>query len=151
MKILKASCALPMFFAPMEIDGKHYLDGGLGESIPCERAVFHGCDRIVVVLTKPEGVGPGEYSKYMRIIRHMYPDFPKIWEACEMRLERYAKSMEYLRSLEESGRAFVIRPQHNMSKFERDNTKLRAYYKHGYDAARASLPRLREFLSRRCT
>jgi len=146
LRIIKASCALPMFFAPIEIDSKHYLDGGIGDSIPCKRAIERGCDKLIVVLTKPEGVGPGGYSRYMRIIKHMYPQYPKLWEACEKRLERYEESAAYMRELEADGRAIVIRPRKSISKFERDNAKLRSYYKHGYDAAQSSMRRIRDFL-----
>ncbi len=146
IEIVKASCAIPMLFAPIEIDGKHYLDGGLGNSIPCDRAVEQGCDRIIVVLTKPEGTSPGDYSKNMRIIRHMYPQYPNFWRACEQRIENYNKSFEYMRKLEAEGRAIVIRPTKRISKFETDNKKLRAQYKHGYDAGRAEMKRVKDFL-----
>lgn len=146
LRIIKASCALPMFFAPIEIDSKHYLDGGIGDSIPCRRAIERGCDKLIVVLTKPEGTAPGEYSKYMRIIKHMYSEYPKLWEACEKRLDRYNESFEYMKRLESDGKAIVIRPRKNISKFEKDNTKLRSYYKHGYDAALSNMKNIREFL-----
>ena len=146
LRIIKASCALPMFFAPIEIDSKHYLDGGLGDSIPCRRAIERGCDKLIVVLTKPDGTAPGEYSRYMRIIKHMYPEYPKLWEACEQRLVRYGDSVEYMKKLVEDGRAVVIRPRKSISKFEKDNAKLRSYYKHGYDAALSQLKSIEEFL-----
>ncbi len=146
IKIVKASCAIPMLFAPVEIGGHHYLDGGVGNSIPCDRAIERGCDKIIVVLTKPEGTPPGDYSKNMGIIRRMYPEYPNFWRACEERIERYGRSFEYMRQLEAEGRAMVIRPTKKMSKFETDNVKLRAQYKHGYDAGRANMKAIREFL-----
>lgn len=44
-----ASCAVPGLFAPVEIDGKHYLDGGLVHSIPVGRAMALGARRIYVL------------------------------------------------------------------------------------------------------
>ena len=146
--ICKASCSLPMLCAPVEIDGKHYLDGGIGYSIPCDRAMEMGCDKLVVVLTKAEGVSPGDYSKYGRIIRHMYPQYPKFWQACEERIERYEKSVEYMKTLEREGKAVVIRPISSISKFERDNAVLRSFYKHGYTAAKHNLAKIKSFLAR---
>ena len=146
LKIIKASCSLPMFFAPVEIDGRHYLDGGIGESIPCKRAVERGCDKIIVVLTKPEGVGPGGYSKYKRILSHMYGQYPLFIDACLARYERSDESMRYMRELEQEGKAIVIRPTKNMSKFEQETTKLRAQYRHGYNAAKAEIKRIKSFL-----
>jgi len=44
-----ASSAVPGLLPPVEIDGEHYLDGGLVASIPLDRAVRHGADRIFVL------------------------------------------------------------------------------------------------------
>ena len=145
LKILKASCSLPMFFSPVEIDGKHYLDGGIGNSIPCDRAIEQGCDKIVVVLTKPEGTSAGGYSRYKRILKHMYPQYPAFLDACQMRLERYAESVAYMRELEAEGKAIVIRPTKHVSKFERDTARLREYYRNGYQAAQLEMKNIKKF------
>jgi NTE family protein len=44
-----ASCALPGVFPPVHIAGEHFLDGGLVNSIPLERAVAHGADTVWVL------------------------------------------------------------------------------------------------------
>lgn len=44
-----ASCALPGVFPPVQIDGEHFFDGGLVNSIPLDRAVQHGADTIWVL------------------------------------------------------------------------------------------------------
>ncbi len=44
-----ASCALPGVFPPVEIDGEHFLDGGLVNSIPIARAVRQGATEIWVL------------------------------------------------------------------------------------------------------
>ena len=44
-----ASCSVPGLFPPVEIDGYHYLDGGLVHSIPVGRALRLGATRIVVL------------------------------------------------------------------------------------------------------
>jgi NTE family protein len=44
-----ASCAVPGLLPPVEVDGEHYFDGGLVDSIPVGRAVTLGA-RIVYVL-----------------------------------------------------------------------------------------------------
>ena len=147
LKIVKASCSLPMFFAPVEIDGGHYLDGGIGNSIPCDRAVERGCERLVAVLTKPEGTGAGGYKRYKRILRYMYPQYPEFIRACMQRLDRYAQSVEYLNGLEQEGRAIVIRPSKHISKFEQDAQKLRDYYRNGFIAAQMNMKRVKSFLS----
>ncbi len=44
-----ASSAVPGLFPPVEIDGRHYLDGGVVNSIPISRAVALGADEIFVL------------------------------------------------------------------------------------------------------
>jgi len=44
-----ASCSVPGLFPPVEIDGRHYLDGGLVHSIPVGRALLLGATRIYVL------------------------------------------------------------------------------------------------------
>ena len=44
-----ASCAVPGLFAPVRIDGEHFLDGGLVHSIPVGRAVALGATTIYVL------------------------------------------------------------------------------------------------------
>lgn len=44
-----ASCALPLFYPPAEINGRHYVDGGVLDALPFEYAAKLGADRIVAV------------------------------------------------------------------------------------------------------
>jgi NTE family protein len=44
-----ASCAVPGLLAPVEVDGEHYFDGGLVDSIPVGRAVSLGADTVYVL------------------------------------------------------------------------------------------------------
>lgn len=44
-----ASCAVPGLLPPVEVDGEHYLDGGLVHSIPVGRAVALGAATVYVL------------------------------------------------------------------------------------------------------
>ncbi len=44
-----ASSALPVFYPPAEIGGRHYVDGGVADALPVERAAEREPDRIVAV------------------------------------------------------------------------------------------------------
>jgi NTE family protein len=44
-----ASCAVPGLLPAVEVDGEHYLDGGLVHSIPVGRAVALGADTVYVL------------------------------------------------------------------------------------------------------
>ncbi len=54
LQLLKASSALPFLYRNgVEIDGEHYLDGGLAAPLPIEEAYHRGARRIVVIRTAP--------------------------------------------------------------------------------------------------
>lgn len=44
-----ASCAVPTLLAPVEVDGMHYIDGGVVNSIPISRAIERGATTIYVL------------------------------------------------------------------------------------------------------
>ena len=44
-----ASCAVPGLLPPVEVDGRHYFDGGLVDSIPVGRAVALGASTVYVL------------------------------------------------------------------------------------------------------
>lgn len=134
LTICKATCSIPMLCEPVELDGNHYLDGSIADSIPIERALENGCDRVVIVLTKPEAkVAPTEYKKFKSVLGAMYKKYPAFVDACMDRTERYEKEAALMRKMQENGKAFVIRPTDiSISKFERDSHKIKEFYRHGY-------------------
>jgi len=46
---LLASCAIPGLLPPVALNGRHYYDGGLVNSIPLDRAVAMGCTEVYVL------------------------------------------------------------------------------------------------------
>lgn len=49
-----ASCAVPGLLPSVQLDGLHYLDGGVVDSIPVRRAIDLGADRIVLQVGRIE-------------------------------------------------------------------------------------------------
>lgn len=149
LKIVKATCALPMLSDPVEIDGKHYADGSITDSIPARRAIENGCERVVAVLTRPDGKGHAtDYTKTRGILKTMFAkEYPKFFEACMNRMEYYIDSVHYLEKLKEEGRALIIRPGlPELSKMEKDEEIIEAYYQNGRDKATENIAELREWL-----
>lgn len=54
VEVLLATCALPLYFPPVIIGGRRYVDGGIRSVLPIESALAFGAARIVAV-----DVGPG--------------------------------------------------------------------------------------------
>jgi NTE family protein len=48
-----ASAAMPAIFPPVEIDGERFIDGGVVDNVPIQRAIDAGATRIVVLLCAP--------------------------------------------------------------------------------------------------
>ncbi len=51
---MKASSAIPFFCKPYTVDEIPYYDGALSDPVPIKKAFELGCERVVVILTKPE-------------------------------------------------------------------------------------------------
>ncbi len=131
--ILKASCAIPGVCRPYEIDGIPYFDGALGDPVPVERAFAEGCDRVVVLLTKPANVArtPGQDPTFARMVRRKYPHAAT---ALLNRAERYNEGVRIAREYERAGRALIVSPDDTcgVSTLTRDKDRLDALYAKGY-------------------
>lgn len=54
LEYIRASGSMPYVSKIVEIDGKKYLDGGISDSIPIEKIINMGYDKIIVILTRPQ-------------------------------------------------------------------------------------------------
>ena len=146
---LKASCSLPFITKPRVIKGIEYLDGGVSDSIPYEKAFEDGCDRVVVVLTRHESYIREAFTAG-RFSQFLYKDHPAVLKMMESRHERYAKQLEALNKLEAEGKAFVIRPPRpiELGRMEKNREKLRRTYIMGYEEGEVILPKLQEWLEK---
>ena len=105
-----ASCSIPLLNAPVELDGRFYYDGGVGDSIPVGRALSKGYGKVVAVLTRRAGVYPEVSAKAQAAYRVFFRHDPQFRDAILSRPARYRAQMAYLSRLEAQGRAFLIRP-----------------------------------------
>jgi NTE family protein len=55
-----ASCALPIYFPPLKLDGDHLVDGGVLDVFPVRKAAAWGAERIIAVDVGTEMTPPGE-------------------------------------------------------------------------------------------
>lgn len=52
-RILMASSSIPGVNRPYVVDGTPYFDGALGDPVPIAKAFADGCDKVVLILTRP--------------------------------------------------------------------------------------------------
>ena len=133
--LLQATCAIPMMFPIIELDGQPYLDGGCADAIPWRRAFEAGCDRVVVILTQPRDYCK-EGDRTIRMIERHFRKYPNFVETMRTRSERYNASREELFDLEAQGKVLVIAPEDTLgcSRTEKDLEILRALWQSGYFA-----------------
>ena len=58
IEAILASAAMPAIFPPVEINGEKYIDGGIVDNVPFQRAIDAGATRIVILLCSPPVVAP---------------------------------------------------------------------------------------------
>lgn len=142
-----ASCALPLLAQPVKVGRHYYLDGGIADSIPYQKAIEAGCDKNIVILTRTRDYRK-ETDRTVKLSSKMYRRYPKIAEAMLARAEKYNASLEELEKLEKEGKVFVIAPAdtYGVGRAERNLDKLERLYEEGYHQTKRLMPRLKEYL-----
>lgn len=135
--MVKATCAIPLVFPPIGLNGEQYFDGGICDPIPVRKALADGNEKLLIVLTRPVG-----YEKTLsrsnqvaaKVLRRKYP---KLVEPLLTRHERYNETVRYCEELEQQGRAVLLRPAAEgiIDSFEKDLDKIEASYRYGYQLA----------------
>lgn len=144
-EVLKASCALPMVCSPVEIKGELYYDGGVSDPLPVQKALDDGCDRLVVILTKPLDFVMGR-----EITSPLHPyllkKYPAVVKALDKRGVRYRRGLRLLRKLEKEGRAVIIAPsqKQKITTATKDVETLKSFYRLGYDDAMQKLGEIKK-------
>jgi NTE family protein len=123
-----ASCALPVFYPPIELNGRYLVDGGVNDSLPVEFAGSIGADRIIAIDVGAVGAGDAEkaLSQGMVAIHHRVVE-----------IMNYPRKMERLARW--SGPPLVyVRPRIDAySTFEFDRTEF--FIEEGYRATKEAL------------
>lgn len=134
-KKVVASCALPIMFQPVEIDGQLYMDGGITDSIPFQKAIDEGCDKIIVIITRERNYIK-DVEPAIGISRFLYRKYPEFKKALKNRTEMYNNTHHRLLELEKEGRIILIAPEVDTSEWkrtEKNPEKIQAMYDIGYN------------------
>jgi len=148
IQALRASGSMPFVSQPVEYNGEYYLDGGIADSIPIKKIMSMGLDKVIVVLTRPNG-----YRKKRASItpaKVMYKKYPKMIETMKNRYKVYNKSLDEIKFLESEGDIFVVRPSEliKIKKMEKNEDKLKNMYNLGYNDLYSRKSELNEYLNK---
>lgn len=148
MKMIKASSSLPGLTLPVEFKGSKYLDGGVTDSVPVQKAIADGGDKIVVVLTRDASYDkkPLKGKIFQKIKFREYPNF---LEALFNRHNEYNETLDLIEKLEREEKIFVIRPSKpiNISKFEKNLETFDKIFELGKNDAKNKLKAIKTYLT----
>lgn len=148
-KILRASCSLPLISPPVEIQDKHYLDGGIADPIPIKKSIADGNPYNVVILTRDLNYRKTPIQ-FKSLIKLFLKKYPKLVNVLEKRYKIYNRTLNYIETLEDHDEVFVIRPQTTLAvdRFEKDRKKLEALYHQGYSEMKEEFINLRTWVQK---
>lgn len=130
--VIKASCSIPFVCHPYFIDGVPYYDGALGDPVPIEKTFSLGCDKVVLILTKPRDFRrtPDKDWKLAARIRKKYP---LAAAQLEQRAEKYNAGVDLAKRYEEQGKLLIVAPDDTcgMDTLTRSQVAMKRFYKKG--------------------
>lgn len=130
---MKASCAIPFVCGPYNVAGEAYFDGALSDPVPVKKAIELGCDKIVLLLTKPEDfIRTGHDDE--RIARLIHRQYPEAAESLRLHAQRYNEGVALAKEYAAKGDAIIVAPDDTcgVTTLTRDPKLLEKLYHKGY-------------------
>jgi predicted patatin/cPLA2 family phospholipase len=123
---LKASSNVPVVNEPYAWRNGLYYDGGISDPIPVEKALRDGCDKVIVILTRPRDYfrTPDLDVMLAKMIRRKYPEAAR---DLARRADVYNRELALCQRLEKESKVKIIAPDsignmktlsHNVSRSE---------------------------------
>jgi predicted patatin/cPLA2 family phospholipase len=108
-RVLMASSSIPGINKPFEIDGKLYFDGALADPVPIQRAFMEGCDRVVLILSKPMDE-PIDYQTDVFLSNLIKNQYPVSARKLMLRAEKYERSIALANQYASMNRLLFVAP-----------------------------------------
>ena len=148
MEYLRATSALPFASKIIEINGKKYLDGGISDSIPIDFCESLGYDKIIAVLTRPEGTY--KEDKLGFLYKLVYRKYPNLVNSLLNMATDYEKVLAKIKDLENKGKIFVVRPPEvlKIGRLEKNRDKIQKVYDTGLNTGLKELNNIVKYLNK---
>jgi serine protease len=148
MEYLRATSALPFASKIIEINGKKYLDGGISDSIPIDFCESLGYDKIIAVLTRPEGTY--KEDKLGFLYKLVYRKYPNLVKSLLNMATDYEKVLAKIKDLENKGKIFVVRPPEvlKIGRLEKNRDKIQKVYDTGLNTGLKELDNIVKYLNK---
>ena len=136
--VLKASSAIPFVCQPYIVNGVLCYDGALSDAVPIETAFALGCDKVVLILTKPRDLmrTPGLDMKFAKKIER---DYPQSAHRLRQRAQQYNDGIALAKKYEAEGRVCIIAPDDTcgVDTLTKNREALKRLYDKGYQDGQA--------------
>ena len=130
--IFKASSSIPWVNRPYPVEGRPCFDGACADPVPVQKALQEGCDKLVLLLTKPRDTvrNSRKDDRLARMIRRRYPQAAR---GIHLRAKRYNEGVALARELEAQGRALIVAPDDTcgIDTLRRDADAMKRLYEKG--------------------
>ena len=133
-KAIKAGASIPLVSKAVEINGNHYLDGGIATKIPIRKALLDNNKKIIFIGTRESTYRRKTDSKELELAKTVYKNYPLFVEAFKKANENYNKDCDLIDALVLQKKIYRITPskQVTISRLEKDIDKLSSLYYRGY-------------------
>lgn len=144
-QVCKASSALPVACRPQRVGDRLYFDGGMADPVPIEKAFADGCDKVVLILTRPRSSlrTPKDDATFARLLKLRYP---KAARELSLRYKKYNDAVALAGEYEKQGKLLVVAPDSigHMTTLKRTKEDMDMLYEKGLRDAK----KIPEFLGR---
>lgn len=147
--MIRATCAIPLFFPPIKINNTDYFDGGLCDPIPIQKAINDGNKKHLIILTRPKGYVKTLSKGNVAAAKILNKKYPKLKDTFLTRHLQYNETVKFCEQLEAEGKAIILRPTSvdGIDSFEKDLNKITHAYEHGYNMAINRIDEIRSLLT----
>ena len=144
--MLKATCAIPIAFPAIELNNQLYYDGGIVDPIPVRQAIKDGHEKLLIVLTRPQGYQKTLSKANTIAAKHFQKKYPALVEPLLNRHILYNQTIEFCEELEKQGKALILRPTQDVQidSFEKDLQKIDRIYHYGYNLAMQNIDKIKK-------
>lgn len=147
LEYFRASGSMPFVSKPVGVNGQLYLDGAMSDAVPFKKVLETGCEKIIVILTRPLG-----YRKKKSYLPYklVYGKYPELVETAKNYYKEYNATMDMIEKYEAEKKIIVLRPSElvKMKRVEKDRTKLQKMYDLGVSDVMERLDEIREYINR---
>lgn len=133
-EICRASGSIPYVCSHCELDGVTYLDGAISDPVPIAKAFSLGCDKVVLVLTRPIDGHLTDIPEEA-LAFHIRKTNPVLAEALHHRTEKYNAGVALAKMYQQEGKVLIVAPSDTcgVDTLKRDKQALELLYEKGYE------------------